>query len=211
MNAPIENDELSKRISRDQVNAAVVVRSAQHEFARFRAPVVYGSGLHGPTEHDLGRRDFADKRLATLEAIKSDPFQAMVEVYTEVGHPAVGAQNRRWLCRRRDLRPLIDSNAVAKMADPALLLDAEITTRVNGEMRQHDRTSRMLFPIARQVAYISTFTTLVPGDIIVTGTPTGAGARFDPPIWLKPGDNVEITVPGIGTLINGVADEETGA
>jgi 2-keto-4-pentenoate hydratase/2-oxohepta-3-ene-1,7-dioic acid hydratase in catechol pathway len=93
------------------------------------------------------------------------------------------------------------------LTDPSLLLDAEIITRVNGEMRQHDRTSRMLFPIARQVAYISTFTTLVPGDIIVTGTPTGAGARFDPPIWLKPGDVIEIEVPGIGTLRNGVADE----
>lgn len=93
------------------------------------------------------------------------------------------------------------------VTDPALLLDAEITTRVNGEVRQHDRTSRMLFPIARQIAYISTFTTLVPGDIIVTGTPTGAGARFDPPIWLKPGDVIEVEVPGIGILRNGVADE----
>jgi 2-keto-4-pentenoate hydratase/2-oxohepta-3-ene-1,7-dioic acid hydratase in catechol pathway len=65
----------------------------------------------------------------------------------------------------------------------------------------------MLFPIARQIAYISTFTTLAPGDIIVTGTPTGAGARFDPPVWLKPGDMVEVEVPGIGILRNGVADE----
>lgn len=65
----------------------------------------------------------------------------------------------------------------------------------------------MLFPIARQIAYISTFTTLVPGDIIVTGTPTGAGARFDPPVWLKPGDVIEVEVPGIGTLRNRVADE----
>lgn len=92
-------------------------------------------------------------------------------------------------------------------SDPSQISDVEITTRVNGEMRQQDRTGRMLFPIARQIAYISTFTTLVPGDIIVTGTPTGAGARFDPPIWLRPGDVVEITVPGIGTLRNGVADE----
>lgn len=91
--------------------------------------------------------------------------------------------------------------------DPAQIADAELTTRVNGEVRQHDRTGRMLFPIARQIAYISTFTTLVPGDIIVTGTPTGAGARFDPPIWLKPGDVVEVEVPGIGILRNGVADE----
>lgn len=91
--------------------------------------------------------------------------------------------------------------------DPAQLADVEITTRVNGEIRQNDRTGRMLFPIARQIAYISTFTTLVPGDIIVTGTPTGAGARFDPPIWLKPGDMIEVEVPGIGILRNGVADE----
>ncbi len=91
--------------------------------------------------------------------------------------------------------------------DPSQIVDIALTTRVNGETRQSDRTSRMLFPIARQIAYISTFTTLVPGDIIVTGTPTGAGARFDPPIWLQPGDVVEIEAEGIGTLRNGVADE----
>ncbi|WP_029004907.1 fumarylacetoacetate hydrolase family protein [Azorhizobium doebereinerae] len=91
--------------------------------------------------------------------------------------------------------------------DPAQILDVKIETRVNGELRQSDRTGRMLFPVARQIAYISTFTTLVPGDIIVTGTPTGAGARFDPPLWLKPGDVVEVTGEGIGTLTNGVADE----
>ena len=91
--------------------------------------------------------------------------------------------------------------------DPAQILDVQLETRVNGELRQSDRTGRMLFPVARQIAYISTFTTLVPGDIIVTGTPTGAGARFDPPIWLKPGDVVEVTAEGIGTLTNGVVDE----
>ncbi|HHZ09115.1 MAG TPA: fumarylacetoacetate hydrolase family protein [Rhizobiales bacterium] len=91
--------------------------------------------------------------------------------------------------------------------DPAQITDVGITTRVNGELRQQDRTSRMLFPVARQIAYISTFTTLVPGDVIVTGTPTGAGARFDPPVWLRPGDVVEVSAEGIGTLVNGVADE----
>ncbi|MGL4237035.1 fumarylacetoacetate hydrolase family protein [Tabrizicola sp.] len=91
--------------------------------------------------------------------------------------------------------------------EPSQIADIQLTTRVNGEVRQQDRTSRMLFPIARQIAYISTFTTLVPGDIIVTGTPTGAGARFDPPVWLKPGDVVEVEADGIGTLRNGVADE----
>lgn len=90
---------------------------------------------------------------------------------------------------------------------PAQIADVGITTRVNGELRQQDRTGRMLFPVARQIAYISTFTTLVPGDIIVTGTPTGAGARLDPPVWLKPGDVIEVSAEGIGTLMNGVADE----
>lgn len=87
------------------------------------------------------------------------------------------------------------------------ITDIGLETRVNGEVRQKDRTGRMLFPVARQIAYISTFTTLVPGDIIVTGTPTGAGARHDPPIWLVPGDMVEVEADGIGILRNGVADE----
>ncbi len=89
----------------------------------------------------------------------------------------------------------------------AQILDVGLQTRVNGELRQNDRIGRMLFPVARQIAYISTFTTLVPGDVIVTGTPTGAGARFDPPRFLAPGDVVEVTAEGIGTLRNGVADE----
>jgi len=87
------------------------------------------------------------------------------------------------------------------------ILDVGLECRVNGETRQQDRTSRMLFPVARQIAYISTFTTLVPGDIIVTGTPTGAGARLDPPQWLRPGDVIEVSAEGIGTLRNGVRDE----
>lgn len=91
--------------------------------------------------------------------------------------------------------------------DPAQILDVALCTRVNGQTRQADRTGRMLFPVARQIAYISTFTTLVPGDIIVTGTPTGAGARFDPPKWLVPGDVIEVEAEGIGCLRNTVADE----
>jgi len=87
------------------------------------------------------------------------------------------------------------------------IADIRLTTRVNGEIRQDDRTSRMIFSFRKLINYISTFTTLVPGDVIVTGTPTGAGARFDPPIWLKPGDVIEVEAEGIGTLRNGVADE----
>lgn len=85
--------------------------------------------------------------------------------------------------------------------------DIELTTRVNGEVRQNDRTSNMMFDFRFIVNYVSTFCTLVPGDVIVCGTPTGAGARFDPPKWLKPGDVVEVEAEGIGILRNGVADE----
>ena len=89
----------------------------------------------------------------------------------------------------------------------AQLADIELQTRVNGEVRQKDRTSRMMFGFRKIIAYISTFTTLVPGDVIVCGTPTGAGARFDPPIWLKPGDVVEVEAEGIGILRNTIRDE----
>lgn len=82
-----------------------------------------------------------------------------------------------------------------------------LTTRVNGDLRQDDHPATMKYPIDYQIHYLSTFTTLRPGDIIFTGTPTGAGARFDPPIWLEPGDVVEVTVPEIGTLRNTVTDE----
>jgi 2-keto-4-pentenoate hydratase/2-oxohepta-3-ene-1,7-dioic acid hydratase in catechol pathway len=89
----------------------------------------------------------------------------------------------------------------------AQIADIRLATRVNGEIRQDDRTSRLIFSFRYLINYISTFTTLVPGDIIVTGTPTGAGARFDPPRYLKPGDVIEVEADGIGTLHNGVVDE----
>ena len=91
---------------------------------------------------------------------------------------------------------------------PDMLADIELTTRVNGEIRQQDRTSRMIFSFTDIIAYVSTFTPLKPGDVLVCGTPTGAGARFDPQKWLKPGDIVEISADGLGTLSNGVRDEE---
>lgn len=91
--------------------------------------------------------------------------------------------------------------------EEAQIADIKLETRVNGEVRQSDRTSRMIFSFRKIIAYVSTFTTLVPGDVIVTGTPTGASARFDPPIWLKPGDVIEVEADGIGILRNGVADE----
>jgi 5-carboxymethyl-2-hydroxymuconate isomerase len=82
-----------------------------------------------------------------------------------------------------------------------------VTTRVNGEVRQHDTTANMMFPFAYIIHYLSKFYFLKPGDIIATGTPNGAGARFDPPRYLVPGDIVEVEVQGVGILRNGIEDE----
>jgi 2-keto-4-pentenoate hydratase/2-oxohepta-3-ene-1,7-dioic acid hydratase in catechol pathway len=92
-------------------------------------------------------------------------------------------------------------------ASESQIADIRLSTRVNGETRQDDRTGRLIFGFRYLLHYISTFTTLVPGDVIVTGTPTGAGARFDPPRYLKPGDIIEVEADDIGVLRNGVIDE----
>ncbi len=87
------------------------------------------------------------------------------------------------------------------------LSDIALRTWVNGDLRQSDRTSRMIFSPAKLISYISTFARLNPSDIILTGTPTGAGARMEPPQWLKPGDTVEVKAEGIGCLRNRVEAE----
>lgn len=84
MDAPTGDSDLEERLRRDQRNAEVAVQCAQEELARFRAPALAGSGIHGPTDHDQERLKYADARRAALEAITADPFQVMVEVYTEV-------------------------------------------------------------------------------------------------------------------------------
>lgn len=85
--------------------------------------------------------------------------------------------------------------------------DLRLTTRVNGELRQNDSTANLIFPFRYLISYLSTFMRLRPGDLISTGTPVGAGARFDPPKYLVPGDTVEVACGRIGTLVNPVVDE----
>lgn len=92
-------------------------------------------------------------------------------------------------------------------ADEVDASDMRVVTRVNGEVRQDDTTGRLMFPFARIIEYVSAFCTLEPGDVILTGTPTGSGARFDPPRYLVPGDVVEVEVSGLGVLRNTIADE----
>lgn len=86
--------------------------------------------------------------------------------------------------------------------------DMIVRTHVNGELRQEDTTDSMMFPFKYLISYISQFYLLKPGDIIATGTPNGAGARFNPPKYLREGDVVEVSADKIGTLSNKVETEQ---
>jgi 2-keto-4-pentenoate hydratase/2-oxohepta-3-ene-1,7-dioic acid hydratase in catechol pathway len=88
------------------------------------------------------------------------------------------------------------------------LANLRLQTRLNGTVVQEATISQMIFDIPRQIEYCSSFTELVPGDVIVTGTPGGVGAKRTPPLWMKPGDIVEVEIDKIGLLRNGIVDEK---
>jgi 2-keto-4-pentenoate hydratase/2-oxohepta-3-ene-1,7-dioic acid hydratase in catechol pathway len=87
------------------------------------------------------------------------------------------------------------------------LAPLRLQTRLNGQVVQDATISQMIFGIPQQIEYCSSFTRLEPGDVIVTGTPGGVGSRRTPPLWMKPGDVVEVEIDRIGLLRNSVADE----
>lgn len=86
--------------------------------------------------------------------------------------------------------------------------DLAITTTLNGTVMQSARTSQMIVDVARCVEFFSSFTALRPGDVIATGTPGGVGFARTPPVWLTPGDVIEVTVEGVGTIRNRVVEDE---
>jgi 2-keto-4-pentenoate hydratase/2-oxohepta-3-ene-1,7-dioic acid hydratase in catechol pathway len=81
-----------------------------------------------------------------------------------------------------------------------------LSCRLNGQEMQKATTEQMIFRIPKIIEYVSAWTTLLPGDVLVTGTPGGVGARRTPPVWMKPGDKVEIEIDRVGILENGIAD-----
>jgi acylpyruvate hydrolase len=85
--------------------------------------------------------------------------------------------------------------------------DVPLTTTLNGQVMQHARTSQMLVDVPSAVEFFSSFTTLRPGDVIATGTPGGVGFARTPPVWLTPGDVIEVTIEGVGTIRNRVVAE----
>ena len=82
-----------------------------------------------------------------------------------------------------------------------------LSCRLNGQQMQHADTDMMIFKFPKLIEYISAFTPLAPGDVIVTGTPGGVGSRRTPPVWMKPGDTVEIEIDKVGILSNPIGED----
>ena len=97
--------------------------------------------------------------------------------------------------------PIGDAVALSRIDD---LQNLVITTRLNGEVVQQDTTASMLFPVARLVAELSRGTTLLAGTVLLTGTPAGVGAGRTPPRFLQAGDQVEVSISGVGRVANPV-------
>ncbi|MGH2888706.1 MAG: fumarylacetoacetate hydrolase family protein [Solirubrobacteraceae bacterium] len=93
-------------------------------------------------------------------------------------------------------------------ADELDASDVRLTTTLNGEVMQSASTAQMIFDIPRTIEYLSSFTTLRPGDVIATGTPGGVGFARTPPVWLTPGDVIEVAIEGLGRIANRVVAEE---
>jgi len=92
-----------------------------------------------------------------------------------------------------------------ELPDPTKLT---LMTRLNGKEMQHSGTQLLIYSIPQIIAFCSEFTELAPGDVIATGTPEGVGHRRNPPVWMKPGDVLEVEISGIGTLRSRVVDEK---
>ncbi|MGZ8300965.1 MAG: fumarylacetoacetate hydrolase family protein, partial [Rhodoplanes sp.] len=90
---------------------------------------------------------------------------------------------------------------------PAAGHGLKLETRLNGEVLQSDNTSNMMFPVAETIAYVTQGMTLEPGDVLVTGTPSGVGHARKPRVWMRHGDVCEVEIEGIGVLRNPVEDE----
>jgi 2-keto-4-pentenoate hydratase/2-oxohepta-3-ene-1,7-dioic acid hydratase in catechol pathway len=91
-----------------------------------------------------------------------------------------------------------------EIPDPTKLT---LTTRLNGKEMQHSGTDLLIYSVPQIIAFCSAFTALMPGDVIATGTPEGVGHRRNPPLWMKPGDVLEVEISHIGTLRSRVVDE----
>jgi len=140
--------------------------------------------LEAALDHVAGYTIFADNSLRDLQAHSQTGMSGKIS-------PRSGSVGP-WMVTRDEI------------SDPN---DLELKTWLNGVQMQHGCTADMIFSVPALVSYLSTVTQLEPGDMIATGTPKGVGWRRRPPVWMKPGDRLEIDIKGLGRLANTVARE----
>lgn len=139
-------------------------------------------------------------RSVTAEAALD--FVAGVTVLNDITARDLQYRGTQWLAGKAVDGSTPVGPSLVTLDEIADIQNLDIRTRVNGEQVQSSNTHLMIFPVRQLVSYISHFLSLSPGDIITTGTPQGIGAKRQPPMWLKPGDRVEVELENVGVLRN---------
>lgn len=177
-----------------------------------KAPTaVIGPGAPIPAHRELTRSLDYEAELGVIigkagTAISAQDAMSYVWGYTiinDVTARDIQHAHRQWFLGK-SLDGTCPMGPFAVTADEIDHRDLLVESRVNGELRQSAKTSDLIFDIPELIATISAGMTLLPGDIIATGTPKGVGIGFDPPRFLESGDVVEVSITGIGTLVNTV-------
>jgi 2-keto-4-pentenoate hydratase/2-oxohepta-3-ene-1,7-dioic acid hydratase in catechol pathway len=129
-------------------------------------------------------------------------FVAGVTVLNDVTARDLQYRGTQWLAGKAVDASTPCGPALVTLDEVGDVQNLDLRTHVNGVQVQSSNTRYMIFPVRELVAYISFFLALSPGDIITTGTPQGIGAKRQPPLWLKPGDTVEVELQHVGVLRN---------
>ncbi len=129
-------------------------------------------------------------------------FVAGVTILNDITARDLQYRGTQWLAGKAVDGSTPFGPALVTLDEVGDIQDLDIQTRVNGSQVQSSNTHLMIFPVRHLVSYISHFLTLSPGDVISTGTPQGIGAKRQPPLWLKPGDTVEVELENVGILRN---------
>jgi 5-carboxymethyl-2-hydroxymuconate isomerase len=182
----------------------------------------FASALSGPDDplewpDDLTKQVDWEAELAVVIGRRlshADPDQALGGVFGYTAANDVSARDLQFADQQWVRAKSIDTFCPVgpfvvtadEFGDPQ---DKRVASRVNGEPMQDSSTAEMIFPVAEIVSFLSHACTLEPGDLILTGTPWGVGGFRDPPVFLKPGDTVEVEVEGVGVLSNHVPRSTT--
>lgn len=142
------------------------------------------------------------KECRSVPAEQALDFVAGVTVLNDITARDLQYRGTQWLAGKAVDGSTPVGPAIVTLDEIGDIQNLDIRTRVNGQQVQSSNTHLMIFPIRQLVSYISYFLSLSPGDIITTGTPQGIGAKRQPPMWLKPGDTVEVELENVGVLRN---------